>query len=310
NTVHYVYGAGGLLYGEYDNAGDLIREYVYLNGAPLAQVDAGAPETVIYLHADHLGTPRFATNTGGTQVWAWAGDAFGVGAPSGSATVNIRMPGQYVDAESGLFYNWNRYYNPAIGRYISSDPIGLEGGLNTFLYANASPVMYADPRGEVAIVDDIALIGFTGLALGTQAWLQSPAGQKARDDWTQWAQNTINAGAQWTQTNVVQPVKNWCKENFGDTNDPDDCEKLYQEIRSNVDLLKRRYYELLEDKLDLYNLKPTGAFSWQGHRQQFLQVQKTLRGLLGKAISQGCMSYQIDAWIWATRPAPSRPGGM
>jgi len=57
------------------------------------------------------------------------------------------MPGQYVDAESGLFYNWNRYYNPAIGRYISSDPIGIDGGLNTFLYAEASPVMYADPEG-------------------------------------------------------------------------------------------------------------------------------------------------------------------
>jgi RHS repeat-associated protein len=146
-TTHYVYGLNGLLYGEYDNAGALIREYVYLNDAPLAQVDAGAPETATYLHTDHLGTPRFGTNTGGTQVWAWAGDAFGVGASSGSATVNIRMPGQYVDAESGLFYNWNRYYNPAIGRYISSDPIGIEGGLNTFLYANASPVMYMDPEG-------------------------------------------------------------------------------------------------------------------------------------------------------------------
>ena len=151
NTTHYVYGLNGLLYGEYDNAGDLIREYVYLDSTPLAQVDAGAPETVIYLHPDHLGTPRFGTNSGGTQVWAWSGDAFGVGAPSGSATVNIRMPGQYVDAESGLFYNWNRYYNPAIGRYISSDPIGIEGGLNTFLYANASPVMYVDPEGLDAI---------------------------------------------------------------------------------------------------------------------------------------------------------------
>jgi len=55
--------------------------------------------------------------------------------------------GQYFDAESNLFYNWNRYYNPATGRYISSDPIGLEGGINTFLYAAASPVMMIDPEG-------------------------------------------------------------------------------------------------------------------------------------------------------------------
>jgi len=61
------------------------------------------------------------------------------------------MPGQFYDAESSLFYNWNRYYNPATGRYISSDPIGLEGGINTFLYAAASPVMMIDPTGELVI---------------------------------------------------------------------------------------------------------------------------------------------------------------
>ena len=167
NTTHYVYGLNGLLYGEYDNAGDLIREYIYLNDAPLAQIDAGAPEVLTYLHTDHLGTPRFGTNSGGTQVWAWAGDAFGVGAPSGSATVNIRMPGQYVDAESGLFYNWNRYYNPAIGRYISSDPIGIEGGLNTFLYADASPVMYVDPEGLDPSASCVAFYRACGSLLGT-----------------------------------------------------------------------------------------------------------------------------------------------
>ena len=149
-TTHYVYGAGGLLYGEYDNTGAMVREYIYLNGAPLAQITAGSPETVAYLHTDHLGTPRYATNSGGTQVWSWNNDAFGTSTPSGSATVNLRMPGQYYDSESGLFYNWNRYYNPAIGRYISSDPSGLGGGLNTFGYADQNPVMRIDPTGKIA----------------------------------------------------------------------------------------------------------------------------------------------------------------
>ncbi len=128
----------------------MIREYIYLNGEPLAQVNAGSPETVTYLHTDHLGTPKFGTNAAGAQVWAWAPDSFGNGTPTGSATVNLRMPGQYFDAESGIFYNWNRYYNPEIGRYISSDPIGLEGGMNTFLYAGANPVMAVDPEGLAA----------------------------------------------------------------------------------------------------------------------------------------------------------------
>jgi len=117
-----------------------------MNGAPLAQVNAGSPEAVTYLHPGHLGTPKFGTNAGGTQVWAWAPDAFGNGSPSGAATVNLRMPGQFYDAESSLFYNWNRYYNPATGRYIGSDPIGLAGGLNTFNYPQ-NPVMWTDPLG-------------------------------------------------------------------------------------------------------------------------------------------------------------------
>jgi len=104
-------------------------------------------DVVTYLHTDHLGTPRYGTNSGGTQVWSWDSDAFGIGSPTGSVTVNLRFPGQYFDAESDLHYNWNRYYNPETGRYVASDPIGLGDGLNTYLYANASPVMYSDPEG-------------------------------------------------------------------------------------------------------------------------------------------------------------------
>lgn len=143
--MHYVYGKGGLLYGEYDGYGQLIREYIYLNDEPIAQINAD--ESITYLHTDHLGTPRKGSNSAGSQVWSWDSDAFGNGAPSGTATVNLRFAGQYYDTESGLHYNWNRYYDPSTGRYISSDPIGLAGGLNTFAYVNANPVMFVDPEG-------------------------------------------------------------------------------------------------------------------------------------------------------------------
>ncbi|MCB9976908.1 MAG: hypothetical protein H6858_04825 [Rhodospirillales bacterium] len=136
-----------MLYGEYDNSGNLIREYVWLNGELLAQVDAGSPEVLTYLHTDHLMTPRAGSNAAGSTVWTWDSGAFGKEAATGSTTVNLRFPGQYFDSETGLHYNWNRYYNPAIGRYVSSDPIGLAGGLNTFGYAGQSPVNIIDFAG-------------------------------------------------------------------------------------------------------------------------------------------------------------------
>ena len=60
---------------------------------------------------------------------------------------NVILPGQYYDAESSLYYNMNRYYDPTLGRYIQSDPIGLASGLNTYLYAGANPILMIDPMG-------------------------------------------------------------------------------------------------------------------------------------------------------------------
>ena len=118
-------------------------------------VTGGGP-TILYLHGDHLGTPRVATNEASIVVWRNlpTTEPFGMALPEedpdgdGRATVvNLRFPGQYFDRETLLHYDYFRDYDPQTGRYIQSDPIGLNGGTNTYTYVDADPVSYVDPRG-------------------------------------------------------------------------------------------------------------------------------------------------------------------
>lgn len=118
---------------------------------------APAVQTVYYIHTDHLSTPRVITNSAGQAVWRWDNmDPFGLDAPDenpsglGSFTCNLRYPGQYFDKETNLHYNYFRDYDPSIGRYIQSDPIGLEGGLNMYGYVGGNPLSRIDPTGEQA----------------------------------------------------------------------------------------------------------------------------------------------------------------
>ncbi|HCU2021221.1 TPA: RHS repeat protein, partial [Pseudomonas aeruginosa] len=160
SVTTYLYGPDGQLLGEaeHDGSGRKLRAqyYLWLDSLPLATIDAdydaqgkvGNP-TLLYLHGDHLDTPRLATDASGQIAWQWQSDAFGRGEAlsQGSTQVNLRFPGQYYDAESGLHYNYFRDYDPETGRYVESDPIGLDGGLNTYAYVGSNPVGLVDPNG-------------------------------------------------------------------------------------------------------------------------------------------------------------------
>ncbi|TEF92420.1 RHS repeat domain-containing protein, partial [Pseudomonas aeruginosa] len=160
----YLYGPDGQLLGEaeHDGSGRKLRAqyYLWLDSLPLATIDAdydaqgkvGNP-TLLYLHGDHLDTPRLATDTSGQIAWQWQSDAFGRGEAlsQGSTRVNLRFPGQYYDAESGLHYNYFRDYDPETGRYVESDPVETLRKLNnpemTFLNSGES-MLQATPYWE------------------------------------------------------------------------------------------------------------------------------------------------------------------
>lgn len=156
-TTFYLHGEQGLL-AEANSSGQITTSYGWhpehpYGTAPLyarTVLSGGTQPAYVYYHNDHLGTPWRVTDRGGAVVWSADYDAFGKAAVAAGATFdhNLRLPGQYEDAETGLHYNDRRYYDPATGRYLTRDPIGLAGGANLYLYARANPLLLADPTGE------------------------------------------------------------------------------------------------------------------------------------------------------------------
>jgi len=123
------------------------NEYIFEPGsfAPSCRFDEGGFEAY---HNDHLGTPRELTDEKGQVVWSARYDVYGRvdQLQADRAENQIRFQGQYEDTETGLCYNYFRYFDPEVGRYITPDPIGLAGGANLYLYT-VNPVNSLDPLG-------------------------------------------------------------------------------------------------------------------------------------------------------------------
>ncbi|MCW7541279.1 hypothetical protein OOT46_26060 [Aquabacterium sp. A7-Y] len=171
SDTYFHYDQDGQLIAERDQNHWVKREYIWLYNTPVAVVTGATPTQQIrttgtplnlpqvrYIHTDHLNTPRLITDTAGARRWEWRviGEPFGMnaadGTPNGQARDQrmdflLRFPGQYLDQETSTPYNYFRTYNPHTGRYLQSDPIGLEGGINTFAYAGSAPGIQIDPFG-------------------------------------------------------------------------------------------------------------------------------------------------------------------
>ena len=159
--VYFFYDEQGRLVGEYDGWGKLIEETIWLEDLPVATLrPTGAtgiptPVSIYYVHADHLGSARAVTRPSDNKImWQWDNlDPFGANLPNenpagqGIFKYNLRFPGQYYDTETGAHYNYFRDYDPTIGRYEESDPLGISRGSNTYVYALGSPLRWPDQYG-------------------------------------------------------------------------------------------------------------------------------------------------------------------
>ncbi|OCG58028.1 hypothetical protein A9G41_09035 [Gilliamella sp. Nev5-1] len=125
---------------------------------PLALVHGNAQQDNIKLYwyqNDHLGTPIALTGSLGDTLYECQYNAYGqiINETYHQDDIDslpnnpLRFQGQYYDEETGLHYNLNRYYDPFTGRYITQDPLGILGGLNSYQYANNDPIDLIDPLG-------------------------------------------------------------------------------------------------------------------------------------------------------------------
>ncbi|MFO3797832.1 MAG: RHS repeat-associated core domain-containing protein, partial [Anaerolineales bacterium] len=162
-TTVYFYDLEGRVIAEYDAAtSDLIREYVWLGDRPIAVIDpdGSGGDNVYYVHSDHLNRPLAMTDENKDVVaeftWLPFGQLF---AYSGSVDLDLRFPGQIFQAESGLYYNWHRQYDPTIGRYTQPDPLGLVDGPSRYAYVRNDPLQSIDPFGLQSGLGENPFIG-------------------------------------------------------------------------------------------------------------------------------------------------------
>ena len=112
-----------------------------------------------YFHNDHLGTPQRITDQSGTIVWSAKYRPFGEASITTDTTTNpFRFPGQYLDPETGLHYNYFRYHEPGIGRYLAINLLSL-AKTTSYGFCNNNPVIYVDFKGDVVttIAENIVL---------------------------------------------------------------------------------------------------------------------------------------------------------
>ena len=158
--VTYFLYDGHTLSAEIDAESGAFAQSVYLENVPIVRL---LGERVYAVHGDHLGTPRLASDEDGRIVWQASYTPFGE-ADIAVAEIGIpqRLPGQYADAETGTHYNYLRDYDPATGRYLTSDPIGLKGGWNTYAYAGGNRLGRTDVL-RLAPDDDSTQLSIDGV---------------------------------------------------------------------------------------------------------------------------------------------------
>jgi RHS repeat-associated protein len=175
----YVYGNEDILL-ELDGSNNIVARYTHGPGIDEPLIMEKNDQSFFY-HADGLGSITEVTNQSGTVVQRYAYSSFGK--IESQLDPNFVQPyayaGRELDAETGLYYYRARSYDPAVGRFLETDPIGIAGGLNLYTYSSNDPTNQLDPFGLTSTLDVAANIaaGFGDvMSLGLTDYLRGKMG--------------------------------------------------------------------------------------------------------------------------------------
>jgi RHS repeat-associated protein len=151
-TTHYIFDESGRLLAEHDGStGNVVKEYVWIDDMPIAVIDSSSgTATTYFIHTGQIDEPLVMTDGSKAKVWDAYVEPFGKAQVFGtaSADIDMRLPGQFLQQEmEGLHQNWNREYDPSLGRYVEADPLGVDAGQNVYAYVDGSPLNFSDLLG-------------------------------------------------------------------------------------------------------------------------------------------------------------------
>ena len=141
---------------DYDVQGSLKTKYIFLGSRRIATKDSGG--TLLFIHDDHISSSNVVTDSSGNQAALYEYDPYGTTVThTGTADLKHRYTGQEADDSTALYYYNARYYDPQIGRFVSSDTIVPDFNnpqdLNRYSYVNNNPVKFVDPTGHFKFKD-------------------------------------------------------------------------------------------------------------------------------------------------------------